>query len=188
MTIYTVGHSVRSLDEFVALLSTHCITRLADIRTVPRSRRHPQFARDQLAPALAARGVTYQHFPMLGGLRRPVRNSPNTYWRNASFRGYADHMQTEAFTHAVDDLLVFADSGQTAVMCAEAVWWRCHRALLADALGARGVAVCHILSRAPAQPHQLCEAARIDGVRVTYPGDAESPESGTRTHFHPPRV
>src|SRR5512140_1536757 len=138
MTIYTIGHSVRTFEEFLALLRAHGIDRLADIRTVPRSRRHPHFSREQLAPALEAQGITYRHFPALGGLRRPVKNSPNTYWRNESFRGYADYMQTDAFAHAVDDLLAFAGGGRATVMCAEAVWWRCHRALLADGLLVRG--------------------------------------------------
>ncbi len=179
MTIYTIGHSVRSFDDFVALLDAHQIDRLADIRTVPRSRRHPQFSKETLAAALEVHGIAYRHFPGLGGLRKPVKNSSNRYWRNESFRGYADYMQTEGFTKAVDDLLAFADDHRAAVMCAEAVWWRCHRALLADALVARGLDVRHILSRAPAQPHQLCEHARIDGLRITYVEDAASPEGAT---------
>lgn len=188
MTIYTIGHSVRSFDEFLALLHAHRIERLADIRTVPRSRRHPQFSKEPLATALVAQGIAYRHFPGLGGLRKPAKNSRNTYWRNESFRGYSDYMETEEFTKAVDDLLVFAEEGRAAVMCAEAVWWRCHRALLADALVARGVTVCHILSRAPAQPHQLCEHARIDGARVTYIEDAASPESGSGNRSRRRRV
>jgi uncharacterized protein (DUF488 family) len=174
VTIYTVGHSTRPFDEFLRLLQAHGIEQLADVRTVPRSRRHPQFARETLDAALASQGITYRHFPALGGLRRPRPDSPNGYWRNESFRGYADHMQTTAFDAGVSDLLQFSAAGQTVVMCAEAVWWRCHRSLLADALRVRGVTVCHILSQAPAQPHQLCEYARTEGTTITYPGDTRS--------------
>lgn len=187
MTIYTVGHSTRSIDEFIGLLRAHKITRLADIRTIPRSRRHPHFAREALARALPEHGIAYEHFPELGGLRRPRRDSPNTGWRNDSFRGYADYMQTGEFERGLRRLLEYAadtirlgrdadepnGAPNTVVMCAEAVWWRCHRALLADALVVRGVTVCHILTIAAAHPHQLCDFARTEGTSITYMADNE---------------
>jgi uncharacterized protein (DUF488 family) len=169
LRIYTVGHSTRSFEDFAALLEAHGVRQLADIRTIPRSRRHPQFERDALERTLALRGIEYRHVPGLGGLRRPRPDSPNTGWRNESFRGYADYMGTPPFEQALDELLAFARVAPTAVMCAEAVWWRCHRALLADALVARAVEVRHILSTAIPAPHQLNPMARIDGGRVTYP-------------------
>lgn len=171
MTIYTIGHSTRSFEEFLGLLKAHGIVQLADVRTLPGSRRHPQFSRETLSAALVSHGVAYRHFGALGGLRRPLPDSPNVYWRNESFRGYADHMQSAAFGEAIQDLIGFAAGGATAVMCAEAVWWRCHRSLLADALLVRGVTVCHILGPAPAEPHQLCESARTEGTIITYRED-----------------
>jgi uncharacterized protein (DUF488 family) len=167
--IYTVGHSTRSFDEFATLLDAHGIRQLADIRTIPRSRRHPQFERDSLARSLRARGTEYRHFPALGGLRRPRRDSPNTGWRNESFRGYADYMGTDEFRAAVDDLVAFAGATPTAVMCAEAVWWRCHRRLLADALVVRGVDVLHVTSAGPPAPHRMNPMARLVGGRLVYP-------------------
>ncbi len=169
LRVFSIGHSTRSFDEFAALLDAHGIRQVADIRTIPRSRRHPQFERDTLAASVAARGLAYRHLPGLGGLRRPRRDSPNTAWRNESFRGYADYMGTAAFEGAVEELLVFASAGPTAVMCAEAVWWRCHRSLLADALVARGVEVWHVTSSGPPTQHQLNPMARIVNHQVTYP-------------------
>jgi uncharacterized protein (DUF488 family) len=189
VTIYTIGHSTRSFDDFLALVRAHGIAQVADIRKVPRSRRHPHFSGDALAPALARHGLDYRHFPELGGFRRPHRDSPNVGWVNESFRGYADYMQTGDFDTGLARLLDYAagaaaDSGseappgaRTAVMCAEAVWWRCHRALLADALVVRGVTVCHILSIEPAQPHQLCAFAQAKGTIITYVGDNRLPSS-----------
>lgn len=170
LTIFTIGHSTRTFDAFAGLLEAHGLRQVADVRTLPRSRRLPHFGSEALAAGLAARGVGYRHFPALGGLRRPRPDSVNAGWRNASFRGYADHMQTPAFAAAVDALISWATSARTAVMCAEAVWWRCHRFLLADALLVRGVAVQHIVSKTRAQAHHLCEFARTDDVRVSYPG------------------
>jgi uncharacterized protein (DUF488 family) len=146
MSIWTIGHSTRTADEFLQLLRDNSIDRLADIRTIPQSRRHPHFGRDALAGRLAAEGMAYRHFPALGGLRKPRIDSPNSAWKNASFRGYADHMLTATFSDAVGELLDFGEPGRAVVMCAEAVWWRCHRMLLSDALVARGVRVEHILS------------------------------------------
>jgi uncharacterized protein (DUF488 family) len=167
--LHTIGHSTRSFAEFAALLDAHGIGQVADVRTIPRSRRHPQFERDALAAALTARGVAYAHFPGLGGLRRPRRDSPNTGWRNASFRGYADYMGTVAFADALGDLLEFARAAPTAVMCAEAVWWRCHRSLLADALVVRDVEVLHITSAAAPSAHELNPLARLVEAHLTYP-------------------
>jgi uncharacterized protein (DUF488 family) len=178
--IYTIGHSTRSLDEFVGLLGAHRVTELGDIRTVPRSRRHPHFAIDALSVLLPRAGVAYRHFPGLGGLRKPRADSPNTAWRHSGFRGYADYMATLAFEKAIEQLLEFASASasggfgggapRTAIMCAEAVWWRCHRQLVADALVARGVEVRHISSDQAARPHTLTEFARVDDGKVTYPG------------------
>ncbi len=168
MRIYTIGHSTRPIDEFIALLRAHGIRQLADIRTIPRSRRHPQFERDALAAALARHDVAYRHLAGLGGLRRPRRDSPNTGWRNDSFRGYADYMQTPAFAAALDDLIDFARTGPTAIMCAEAVWWRCHRSLVSDALVVRGVDVLHITSAAAPSSHRLNPMAHVEDGRITY--------------------
>lgn len=172
--ILTIGHSTRGLDEFLALLRAHHVTQLADIRTVPRSRRHPQFAREMLSESVPAAGVAYRHFPALGGLRKPRRDSTNTAWQNDSFRGYADYMETAPFSAALDELIAWSTSagaGRTVTMCAESVWWRCHRQLVADALVARGIEVRHIMSATSAPQHKLTEFARVDAAcRVTYPG------------------
>jgi uncharacterized protein (DUF488 family) len=169
--VWTIGHSVRSADEFVSLLQSQEIDRLADIRTIPQSRRHPHFGRDALDSRLHAEGIQYRHFKDLGGLRKPRADSSNSAWKNAAFRGYADHMQTKEFAAAVDELLVFGEGGRVAVMCAEAVWWRCHRMLLSDALVARGIDVSHILGPTSVQPHRLTPFAQMSGDRqVHYPG------------------
>jgi uncharacterized protein (DUF488 family) len=164
-----VGHSTRPLDDFVALLKRHGATGLADVRTIPRSRRHPHFARESLEVSLPAEGIAYRHFPGLGGLRKPRRDSINAGWRNEGFRGYADHMQSAAFAEALSDLLAFAAERQVAVMCAEAKWWQCHRQLIADALVARGIEVRHIMSATETPVHALTPFARTEGTSVTYP-------------------
>ena len=164
-----MGHSTRSIEDFLALLNTHRIRQLADVRTIPKSRRHPQFTSDALARSLAAHGIEYRHFPALGGLRKPRPNSPNMAWRNASFRGYADHMQTQEFAAALDELMAWADE-PTAIMCAEAVWWQCHRQLIADAIVARGRPVAHIISGEPAAPHTITAFANVQDAAVSYPG------------------
>ncbi len=169
LRVYSIGHSTRSFHEFAALLEAHGIRQLADIRTIPRSRRHPQFERDALAAGLEARNIVYRHLGGLGGLRRPRPDSPNTGWRNEGFRGYADYMGTPAFQAALEQLLDFARTAATAVMCAEAVWWRCHRSLLADALVVRGLEVLHIISASPPTPHQLNPMARVADDRLVYP-------------------
>ena len=168
--IHTIGHSTRSAAEFLRLLNVHGITQVADIRSVPRSGRHPQFNRDQLEAWLAANGIAYRHFAALGGLRKPRRDSLNTAWRNPGFQGYADHMQTGEFREGVDALLAFGAAGPTCVMCAEAVWWECHRRLLSDSLLVRGVPVRHILTEAEAKPHERSEFAKEVGGQLTYPG------------------
>jgi uncharacterized protein (DUF488 family) len=170
LTILTIGHSTRSFEAFGALLDAYGVRQVADVRTVPKSKRMPHFSADALAAALGARGVEYRHFPALGGLRRPRADSVNAAWRNEGFRGYADHMQTREFADAVAELIAWSRVAATAVMCAEAVWWRCHRSLLADALLVRAVAVLHIVSETRTEAHQLREFARTDGERITYPG------------------
>ena len=166
--IYTIGHSTHSADAFLALLRMHGVTQLADVRTMPMSRRHPHFNKDSLEKFLAASGIRYRHLGGLGGLRKPKRDSTNTAWKHPSFRGYADYMETEAFERAFRELVGFASAGPTAVMCAEAVWWRCHRQLLADALLVQGVPVWHIVG-AGAKPHEMSAFARIRDGKVIYP-------------------
>ena len=176
--VWTIGHSTRPLEALVGLLRAHGIGHLVDVRSVPRSRRNPQFNADALPDPLADAGIRYTHLPALGGLRRPRRDSPNTGWENAGFRGYADYMQTAEFAAALDALQALAAAAPTAVMCAEALPWRCHRWLLADALLARGEPVAHILSEAPPRPHALTPSARVEGTRLTYPGPLELFPSG----------
>jgi uncharacterized protein (DUF488 family) len=170
VTVYTIGHSTRGLDEFTALLRAHGVAQLADVRTVPRSRRHPHFSRDALTRTLPDAGVAYRHFPQLGGLRKPRADSVNTGWRHSAFRGYADHMSTPAFLEALDELAAWARDRNTAIMCAEALWWQCHRQLIADALVARGHEVRHIMSAQSAPPHKMTAFARVENGRVNYPG------------------
>lgn len=170
MRILTVGHSNRTLDDLIQLLSAHGVQRLIDIRTIPGSRRHPHFAKDRLAESLAAQGIDYRHMVDLGGFRRPVEGSPNTGWKNAHFQGYADHMATAAFQKALEDLIALGEDETTAMMCAEANWWQCHRRLVADALVARGIEVGHIMSTTRLEPHETTPFARVDERGVTYPG------------------
>ncbi len=172
--IFTIGHSTHSIDEFISLLETHGVERLVDIRTVPRSRHNPQFNGDALPATLSAAGIEYEHAPGLGGLRHARKDSVNTGWRNASFRGYADHMQTAEFESALDRLIEESKDRRGAVMCAEAVPWRCHRSLVADALAARGIEVWHIVGPGPARRHEMTPFARVNGNRVTYPNQREA--------------
>jgi len=168
--IYTIGHSTRSLKEFQDLLTEFGITQLVDVRRVPASKRHPQFSKEALASELAAIAVTYRHEPALGGRRSPVPDSPNTAWRNSQFRGYADYMETPEFQDALERLVQLGSRGATAILCAEAVPWRCHRQLIADALVARGIEVQHILGAGSPRPHVLHASATVDERhRVTYP-------------------
>lgn len=168
MVVSAIGHSTRSIEEFIKILKAHSIEELVDIRTVPRSRRNPQFNRDALPASLAAAGIEYRHMPGLGGLRHARADSPNTGWRNASFRGYADYMQTPQFEAALDELIALAREKRIAMMCAEAVEWRCHRSLVADALTVRGIEVQHIRGESKAQPHRMTPFARVDGTRIVY--------------------
>jgi uncharacterized protein (DUF488 family) len=167
--VFTVGHSTLAIERFIALLKAYGIRRLADVRTVPRSRRNPQFNADSLASALRAEDIDYVPLPSLGGLRHARTDSPNSGWRNESFRGYADYMQTPAFAAGLDVLIRMSREARTAIMCAEAVPWRCHRSLVADALEVRGIPAVEILSEKSARLHTLTPFARIDGTNVTYP-------------------
>ncbi len=184
MVIYTIGHSTRTLAEFVEILRSFDVSLLADVRTVPRSRKNPQFNRDTLPDALAASGIGYVHLPELGGLRHTRADSPNLAWRNASFRGFADYMQTPEYAENIERLIELAKTGQVALMCAEAVPWRCHRSLIADSLTARGIAVEHIMSKTHRQPHAITPWARVDGARITYPAEAapDAPDAPDAPH------
>ena len=167
--VLTIGHSTRSLGELVGILEAHGVRHLADVRTIPRSRHNPQFNRDRLVRGLPRAGISYTHMPALGGLRHARPDSPNQGWRNASFRGFADYLQTPEFEAGLETLIKTAMRARTAIMCAEALPWRCHRSLIADALCARGVRVEHILSATRAEPHVLTAFATVEGTRVTYP-------------------
>jgi len=175
LTVFTIGHSTRPIGEFLDLLRAQGIRQLLDIRTIPKSRRNPQFNTDALAASLAAAGVRYMHMKDLGGLRHPARDSINLGWRNESFRGYADYMQTPEFVAALDRALHLAEETSPAVfMCAEAVPWRCHRSLVADSLIVRGIRVLEIVSAAQPKEHTLTPFARVRGLRITYPADQRS--------------
>lgn len=177
--VLAIGHSTRPAEELVELLRAAGVAILADVRTIPRSRANPQFEGPALARAVEAAGIRYVHLPALGGLRRARKGSQeNAGWRNASFRGYADHMQTPEFEEGLCQLRALAREGPVCLMCAEAVPWRCHRSLVADALLARGVLVEHITGRGKTRPHRLTPFARIDGRRVTYPQPAGPPSAG----------
>jgi uncharacterized protein (DUF488 family) len=173
-SIFTVGHSTLPIERFLTLLATYGIKQLADVRTVPRSRRNPQFNADALSESLRTAGISYVPLRELGGLRKPRPDSPNSGWRNESFRGYADYMQTPEFAHGVARLVDLAAEQRTAIMCAEAVPWRCHRSLVADALAARGIGVVEILSETDYREHALTPFARVSGTTVTYPPAQES--------------
>ena len=167
--IHSIGHSTRTAQAFHDLLEVHGIARLADVRTLPMSRRHPHFNSERLGSDLAARGIDYKHMAGLGGLRKPRPDSINTGWKHSGFRGYADYMESASFQAALEDLVQFAAAAPTAVMCAEAMWWKCHRRLIADALSARGIPVRHIMSAARATPHVMSDFATILEGRVSYP-------------------
>jgi uncharacterized protein (DUF488 family) len=169
LSVFTVGHSTRSLDEFVSLLKTYGVDMVVDIRTVPRSRHNPQFNKETLPDALKAAGLKYIHMPELGGLRRTKKDSINMAWQNKSFRGYADYMQTKEFTENLLKLVALIQQNCLAVMCAEAVPWRCHRSLMADALLVRGIKVSHILTETGCTSHELTPFAYVEGTAVTYP-------------------
>lgn len=167
--VFTIGHSTRPIDAFVDVLRGHGVRQLLDIRTIPKSLHNPQFGRELLSRSLEAAGVVYVHLPGLGGLRRPRPDSVNAAWRNASFRGYADYMQTPEFEEHLQEAIDLAQQLPSALMCAEAVPWRCHRSLVADALTARGLTVCEISSPTKATPHVLTPWSHVEHGRVTYP-------------------
>ncbi|HZL35112.1 MAG TPA: DUF488 domain-containing protein [Tepidisphaeraceae bacterium] len=168
-TIHTIGHSTRAFDDFIAILHAHGVRAIADVRLIPKSRRYPQFADTFLADELPRAGIAYLPFKGLGGRRRPMKNSPNTGWRNESFRGYADYLQTPAFLQALDRLMESARAVPTATMCAEAVPWRCHRSLISDALIVRGWQVLDIFDAKKVAAHKLTSFAKVEGTTITYP-------------------
>jgi uncharacterized protein (DUF488 family) len=174
MRIWTIGHSTRTIDEFISLLRENGIKLVADVRMFPGSKRYPQFGREALAKSLGESSIRYEHFPELGGRRKAKTDSRNTAWRNASFRGYADYMETEQFQNGIERLLdVAAKAGPTAIMCAEAIWWRCHRSLISDYLKARGIEVMHILDANKVEPHPYTSAARIVDGTLTYTSEED---------------
>jgi uncharacterized protein (DUF488 family) len=175
--VLTIGHSTRPLEVFIDLLKTHGVKRIVDVRTVPRSRHNPQFNLDTLPDALSAVGIRYEHLSGLGGLRHARSDSPNTGWHHSSFRGFADYMQTAEFEKNLEKLIRLSRPKRVCLMCAEAVPWRCHRSLIADALQVRNISVEHIMSENRRQVHNLTPFARVDGTRVTYPAPIESDES-----------
>jgi uncharacterized protein (DUF488 family) len=167
--VWTIGHSTRPIDIFISLLEENGIKLVADVRSLPGSKRHPQFNREMLAKSLTDHRIRYEHFPELGGRRKARKDSHNTAWRNASFRGYADHMETEEFRAGIERLFDLANKvGPTAIMCAEAVWWRCHRALISDDLKTRGVEVMHIVEANKSEPHPFTSAAQVVDGSLSY--------------------
>ena len=167
--VLTIGHSTRSLDDFTDILKTHGVEKIIDVRTVPRSRHNLQFNLETLPVDLKSVRIGYKHMSGLGGLRHPLRDSLNMGWRNSSFRGFADYMLTEEFEKNLEKLIGFVPRKKICLMCAEAVPWRCHRSLIADALQVRSIPVGHIMSKSQPQPHRLTPFARVDGTRITYP-------------------
>ena len=173
LEIWTIGHSTRGIEEFISLLRAHEIQTLADVRQFPGSRRHPHFSQGNLSESLRKQGIDYIHFPELGGRRVARPDSPNTAWRNVAFRGYADYMMTAPFRAGIEHLLQIAREKRTAIMCAEAVWWRCHRSLIADYLQSHGKKVLHILSPKKSEEHPFTSAARLLNGKLSY----SAPES-----------
>jgi uncharacterized protein (DUF488 family) len=172
--VLTIGHSTRPIEEFLRLLQAHGVTVLVDVRTVPRSRHNPQFGQDSLPASLEEAGVRYVHVPGLGGLRRAKPDSRNMGWRNASFRGFADYMETPEFEQSLAELIELASRDRVAIMCAEAVPWRCHRSLIADALFARGIQTEHIMSLTRRQAHTLTPFVKVRGTKIRYPEEINS--------------
>jgi uncharacterized protein (DUF488 family) len=172
--IWTIGHSTRSIDIFISLLQEHGIKVLADVRSLPGSKRYPQFNKEALVDLLGKAGIRYEHFPELGGRRKAKPESKNTAWRNESFRGYADYMETEGFRKGIERLLTLANkAGPAAIMCAEAVWWRCHRALISDYLKARGIEIIHIVDANKTEPHPYTSAAQIVNGTLSYASEED---------------
>jgi uncharacterized protein (DUF488 family) len=174
LSVFTIGHSTRSIEEFIELLQSNGVTRLIDIRTIPKSRRNPQFNSDELAASLGSAAIEYTHLKALGGLRRARKDSEDMGWRNASFRGYADYMQTPEFEEGIERAIQLAEEKPAALMCAEAVPWRCHRSLVADALLVRGIEVREIISSSSPEEHKLTPFAVVRGTKITYPKDETS--------------
>ena len=167
--IWTIGHSTRTIEEFVRALQAHGIKLVADVRLLPGSKRYPQFNKERLAKSLIDHAIEYEHFPELGGRRKPRRDSRNTAWRNEAFRGYADHMETTEFSEGIARLQEIAErNGAVAIMCAEAVWWRCHRSLIADYLKAQGAEIIHIMNAKKTEPHPFTSAARVVDGKLNY--------------------
>jgi uncharacterized protein (DUF488 family) len=187
--VLTIGHSTRTLEEFIGLLQAHAVSRVVDVRTVPRSRHNPQFNKTSLPGSLKKAGLGYVHMPGLGGLRHAQRDSLNVGWRNASFRGYADYMQTPEFEQSLEELIQLANQGRIALMCAEAVPWRCHRSLIADALLVRGIRTEDIMNPTRRQVHTLTPFAKVRGTTITYPTEAsrstQKKPSAKRSRSHP---
>ena len=173
--LWTIGHSTRPVNEFLSLLKAHGIQRLVDVRTIPRSRHNPQYNTNTLSQSLRDDGLEYGHMPQLGGLRKPKKGSINTGWRNASFRGYADYMRSEAFREALGELMADSQGLRTAIMCAEAVPWRCHRSLIADVLVTKDWEVRHIMSEAKADQHRLTSFAKVENGQLHYPKPIDGP-------------
>lgn len=171
ITLSTIGHSTRTLDEFIALLRAHAVTKVVDVRTIPRSRHNPQFNLAAMPDSLSKAGLKYVHMPGLGGLRHAKSDSLNAGWRNASFRGYADYMQTKEFQENLEKLIALAKEDRVAIMCAEAVPWRCHRSLIGDALTVRGIRTEDIMSVSRSQVHSLTPFAKVRGTKITYPAE-----------------
>ena len=167
--VFTVGHSTHPIEDFVRLLEAHSVEQIVDVRTIAKSRHNPQFGEDQLRVSLPEHGIEYRRLESLGGLRHTTRESVNGAWKNASFRGYADYMQTDAFAFGLDQLLELARTTPSAIMCAEAVPWRCHRSLIGDALLVRGIEVLDIMTERSAKPHTLTSFAHVEGTRLVYP-------------------
>lgn len=174
-TLWTIGHSTKPIDEFITLLKAHRIQHLVDVRTIPRSRHNPQFNQESLSDSVKAEDLSYIHMQELGGLRKARKDSVNAGWRNESFRGYADYMQTEEFKMALDELMIKGRLQPIAIMCAEAVPWRCHRSLIADALVSRGWEVRHIMTEAKADRHRLTSFATVENGHVRYPRSIDTP-------------
>ena len=168
-TVHAIGHSTRTIDDFIGILQAHSISMLVDIRTIPKSRHNPQFNEDRLKRSLESKGITYMHFRELGGLRKAKKDSINTGWQNASFRGFADYMQTREFVSAIRRLVQLAKQGRVAIMCAEGNPFRCHRSLVADALTVRKTRVLHISSKTSVREHTLTRFANVSGTKIIYP-------------------
>jgi len=189
LTVFTIGHSSRTWEAFLELLRAHRIERVVDVRTVPRSRHNPQFNRETLSTKLRARRIGFVHLRKLGGLRHARRDSLNLGWHNASFRGFADYMQTAEFEDGLRRLIALAKQKRTAIMCAEVVPWRCHRSLIADALLVRGIRAEHIISGKRTQVHELTSFGRVEGTQITYPPElAEGASSSAGVTDTPARL